>query len=198
MELIQEYNYLLLSSYGKDVFIDKNVVIRRPHLVSVGSMVAIDYGFYITTKAQIGDGIHIAPYVTIIGGEVGKLVMGHFTTIAAGCRLVPAGDEHKGAGLVGPTIPNPYKDKMKIGQIKFCDFASIGTNVVIHQGVKLGEGSVVGSCSLVTKDTEPWTFYSGVPAKPIQGIAKRKKDIMISHANKLGYDYSELSGLNKQ
>jgi acetyltransferase-like isoleucine patch superfamily enzyme len=179
-----QYDYKLLKACGEDVFISANVEIRRPHLVTVGSHVAIDTGFYCTVQAEIGDYVHIAPYVTVIGGELGFLKMGHFTTIAAGSRIVCVGDEHLGEGLVGPTIPAPYCDKRIIAPVIFENFASIGTNVVVLPGVTFREGSVVGACSLVNKDTEPWTIYVGIPAKPLKA---RRKDKMIAMARELGY-----------
>ena len=93
-------------------------------------------------------------------------------------------DEHLGEGLVGPTVPDRFRDKATVAPIVFNNFASVGTNVVILPGVTLGEGSVVGACSLVNGDTEPWTIYTGVPAKPKKA---RKKDTMIMMAKELGY-----------
>jgi acetyltransferase-like isoleucine patch superfamily enzyme len=179
-----QYNYNLLQSIGEDSFISANVEIRRPQMVSVGSHVAIDTGFYLTTQAQIGDYIHIAPYVTCIGGATTKLTLNHFTTIAAGSRIICASDEHLGAGLIGPTIPDKYRDKVFFGNVVFEMFASIGTNVVVMPGVTLGEGSVVGANSFVTKNTEPWTIYVGSPAKPVK---IRPKEKMIAFAKELGY-----------
>jgi acetyltransferase-like isoleucine patch superfamily enzyme len=179
-----QYDYRLLRSHGANTFISAHVEIRRPHLVTVGSHSAIDSGFYCTVRAEIGDYVHIAPYVTVIGGERGLLRMDHFTTIAAGSRIVCVGDEHLGEGLVGPTIPEKYSDKRIIAPVIFERFASVGTNVVVLSGVTLAEGSVVGACSLVTKSTEPWTIYVGVPAKPLKA---RRKDKMIEMARELGY-----------
>jgi dTDP-4-amino-4,6-dideoxy-D-glucose acyltransferase len=179
-----EYDYSLLKKVGVNSFISKNVEIRRPHLVEIGNNVAIDTGFYLTTGAQIGDYIHIAPYITVIGGATVKLIMDNFTTIAAGSRIVCASDGHLGDGLIGPTIPDEFRDSVTFGNVIFKKFASIGTNVVVLPGVTLAEGSVVGACSLVTKDTEPWTIYAGVPARPIK---IRPKDNMIEYAKKLGY-----------
>lgn len=179
-----QYDYSKLKSIGEDTFISNNVEIRRPHLVSVGSHVAIDTGFYLTTQAIIKDYIHIAPYITCIGGENGKLIMEDFTTIAAGCRLICSGDHHLGEGLIGPTIPEKYRDNVTYGNITLNRFASIGTNCVVMPGITLAEGSVIGACSLVTKDTEPWTIYIGVPARAIK---IRPKDKMIEFAKKLGY-----------
>jgi len=180
-----QFDYLLLQSCGENVFVSANVEIRRPHLVKIGSNTNIDSGFYCTVAAEIGDYCHITPYVSVIGGPKGLLKMGHFTTIAAGSRLVCVSDEYKGVGLVScPSIPEEFKDNLIIGPIIFEHFASVGTNVVILPGVTLAEGSVVGACSLVTKSTEPWTIYTGIPAKPIQARSREMKE----KARKMGYD----------
>jgi len=178
-----DFKYLL-KSFGEDVFISDKAEIKRPHLVSVGSHVAIDSGFYMTTGASIGDYIHIAPQITVIGGQKVKLIMNHFTTIAAGSRIICGSDNHLGAGLVGPTIPEEYKDEITFADVVFEMFASVGTNAVILPGVILGEGSVVGACSLISKNTEPWTIYVGVPARPFK---ERKRDKMLEYAKKMGY-----------
>lgn len=179
-----QYDYHLLRSCGENVFISANVEIRRPHLISIGNHVTIDTGFYCTVEAEIGDYIHIAPYVTVIGGATGMLRMGHFSSIAAGSRIICASDEHLGYGFPGPTIPPQYHDKVKTAPVVFKMCANVGTNVVILPGVTLGEGSVVGACSLVTRDTEPWTIYVGTPAKPVK---PRPKERMVAMAREMGY-----------
>lgn len=181
----REYDRELLKKYGQNIFISANVEIRRPQLVSVGSHVAIDTGFYCTVGAEIGDYIHIGPYVTVIGGGDGFLCMEHFTTIAAGSRIICGSDEHLGYGLVGPTAPAQFHDRVKIAPVIFRRFASAGTNVVIYPGVTLAEGTVIGACSLVTKNTEPWTIYQGTPARPIR---QRPRERMLAAARSLGYD----------
>lgn len=179
-----QYDYHLLKSVGDDVFISSKVEIRRPHLVRIGSHVAIDSGVYITTGADIGDYVHVAPYVTIIGGQSVKLIMGHFTTIAAGSRIICASDKHLGAGFVGPTIPPKYRDEVIYGNVTLEMFASVGTNAIIMPGVTLGEGSVIGANSFVTKDTEPWAIYVGTPARKVK---TRPRERMIQFARELGY-----------
>ena len=147
--------------------------------MAVGSHVAIDSGFYLTTRATIGNYVHIGPFVTCIGGANAILEMADYSTIAAGARLIALGDEHLGAGLVGPTIPSPYKDKLIGGRIKLEKFAAVGTNAIIMPGVTLREGSVVGAGSLLNRDTEPWTIYVGTPARAIR---TREKASMIQFA----------------
>jgi dTDP-4-amino-4,6-dideoxy-D-glucose acyltransferase len=178
------FEYALLDAVGDDVFISSAVEIRRPHLVRVGSHVAIDSGFYCTVAAELGDYIHIGPYVTAIGGAGSTLRMSHFTTIGAGCRLICGSDEFLGHGLAGSSVPDEYRDHVRLSTVTLAMFASLGTNVVVHPGVTLAEGSVVGSCSLVTKDTEPWTIYFGNPARPVRD---RPREKMIEAGKALGY-----------
>lgn len=173
-----------LKACGEDVWISPSVEIKRPHLVTVGSHVAIDSGFYLTTGAEIGDYIHIGPYVSVIGGATGLLRVGHFCTIAAGSRLICGSDEFKGAGLVGSTIPKEFADNLIIEPIILERFASLCTNVVVMPGVTIAEGCVIGAGSVVTKSTDPWTIYTGSPAKPLQ-IRPREK--MLEYAKRMGY-----------
>lgn len=58
------------------------------------------------------------------------------------------------------------------------DWAYIGTRVTILPGVKIGEGSVVASGSVVTKNVDPWVMIGGVPGKFIRHrpIVKYKLD----------------------
>jgi acetyltransferase-like isoleucine patch superfamily enzyme len=170
---------------GEDVRFGMNVDIRRPQFVSIGSHVAIDTGAYITTAAGIGDYVHIGPYVTVIGGPEARLTMGNFTNLAAGCRVICGSDRFMGEGLVGPaSLPDEFKDKMKLAPVVLEDFANVGTNAVIMPGVTLAQGTVIGACSLVTASTEPWTVYTGIPAKPQKS---RPWQTMVHYAEQLGY-----------
>lgn len=178
-----QYDYGLLDSCGDEVFISANVEIRRPHLVKIGHHVAIDSGFYCTVAAQIGDYSHIGPYVSVIGGGSAELRLMGFNTIGAGSRILCASDEFLGAGLVG-MVPLEYRDNVRFAPVHLEMFVSLGTNVVIHPGVTLAVGSVIGSCSLVTRSTEPWMIYVGIPAKPVK---VRRRDKMIVMAQELGY-----------
>ncbi len=43
--------------------------------------------------------------------------------------------------------------------------AFVGARSFILPGVKIGEGAIVGACSLVNRDIEPWAVYAGSPAR---------------------------------
>ena len=179
-----QYDQSLLKKCGTDVFISSKVEIRRPNLVTIGDHVAIDSGVYITTQAEISDYIHLSPYITIIGGAKSKIIIEDFVTIAAGTRIIAGSDKFLGDGFTSVTVPEEYRDTVNFSTVHIKRFAGIGTNVVIMPGVTIAEGSVIGACSLVTKDTDPWTIYMGVPAKPVK---IREKNKMLAFAKKLGY-----------
>lgn len=179
------YDKTLLKTCGDDVHISPLVSITRPELANIGNHVAIDPWLHCTTGLKTGDHVHISSHVSIIGGRTGLLQMGNFTNISTGGRIICGSDGFHGDGLVSaPGIPSELRDTLKIEPIIFEDFVNTGANVTVLPGVRLGEGSVIGACSLVTENTEPWTIYAGIPAKPI-GVRPREK--MLEYAKKLGY-----------
>ena len=58
----------------------------------------------------------------------------------------------------------------KYGDIHLGKGCYIGLNVTILPGVHIGEGAVIGSCALVTKDVPAWTIATGVPARVVREI----------------------------
>jgi len=73
----------------------------------------------------------------------------------------------------GPDIKdwsNVKKDKIKI-----CDKVWIGFNAIILKGVTIGEGAIIASGSVVTKDVPAWTVVGGNPAKVIREIPESER-----------------------
>ena len=54
------------------------------------------------------------------------------------------------------------------GQTRIGRFCFLGMNATVRDGVRLGEGTYVAMSATVTKDTEPWGFYAGTPARRVK------------------------------
>jgi acetyltransferase-like isoleucine patch superfamily enzyme len=171
---------------GEDVFMNSNVEITRPELCRIGNHVAIDYGFYCTTKLTIGDYVHISPHVAVIGGKNTSLTVEDFCFLSVGSKYICGSETFKGEGLIGPLIPEEFQDEQQLWPITLCRFSGALANSVVLPGVTMAEGSVLGANSLLKEDTEPWTVYAGNPARPIR---KRSEYKAYEYAEKMGYKY---------
>lgn len=176
-------DYKNFKKVGEDVRIDPSAQIVRPELIELGSHISIDMGVYFSTSAIIGDWIHIAPQVSIIGGADSLLIMEHFSALATGTRVICASDNFK-EGFLNPFISRKYR-KVINETITLKLYSSTGTNCSIMPGVTMGIGSVLGSNSVLTKNTEPWGIYAGAPAKR---IGTRDSKLILQGAKELGYE----------
>lgn len=154
------------KSMGEGVRVYSLAKIVKQEVIEIGDHSMIDDFTFIYGGAgiKIGRYVHIASFVSIIGG--GELEIGDYAAIAAGARLITGTDTYEGGARMSAALP-PEQRNVQLKKIIIGKDAFIGTNAVVHPGVTIGEGAVVGSCSLVLKDCEPWTIYAGVPCRPI-------------------------------
>jgi chloramphenicol O-acetyltransferase type B len=64
----------------------------------------------------------------------------------------------------------------------------IGYGAIILAGVKIGEGSIIGAGSIVSKDVNPYSIYAGVPAVKIKNRFDKKEDLN-KHLNLVNSKY---------
>ena len=62
-------------------------------------------------------------------------------------------------------VANAWDNK---GNIVIGNDVWIGYEAVIFAGVTIGDGAIIGTRAVVTKDVPPYTIVGGVPAKPIR------------------------------
>jgi acetyltransferase-like isoleucine patch superfamily enzyme len=150
---------------GIDVRICSDVYFKNEENIKLGSHISIDKGFYCTTSLEMGDYIHISPYVTCIGGDNGMLIAHGFNNIMAGARIICSSDRFSGLGLPGAMIPERFKGESITKPVVLHRFSNLGTNAIALPGSTLREGVLVTAGSLIMGDTVPWGIYKGNPAR---------------------------------
>lgn len=172
---------------GEDVILSDRITIKQNDVCVIGNHVAIDDGFYCTTKMEIGNYVHISPYVTCIGGKDGQFIAKGFNNIMAGARIVCGSDRFDDSGLFGAMIPKELKGNQIIKPVIMEEFSNIGTNAIVLAGSTLRRGVLVTAGSLLIGDTEEWGIYKGNPAILVSKIDGSK---IIENAKQLGYNES--------
>lgn len=107
------------------------------------------------------------------------LVIGRYCSIACGAKFIftsanhtqrylssyPFGIFYDEWDLPVERITDTWDNK---GDIIIGNDVWIGYEAVIMQGVHIGDGAVIGTRAVVTKDVKPYTIVGGVPAKTIR------------------------------
>ena len=120
----------------------------------------------------------------LLGCKVGKNVMiGHAVRLDFGnARLIEIGDN---AVISNNTtilchkrdISCYFKDSdsgklpFKYEKVTIGKGCQIGLNCTILPGVSIGEGTIIGSCSLITRDSPAWCIAVGSPAKVVRTLS---------------------------
>ena len=108
-----------------------------------------------------------------------KLKIGKFCSIACGAKFLFTSANHTMRSLSTYPFPIFFEewglDSKEIrsawdnkGDIVIGSDVWIGYEAVILSGVTVGDGAIIGTRAVVTKDVPPYTGVGGVPAKPIR------------------------------
>lgn len=108
-----------------------------------------------------------------------KLVIGKYCSIACGAKFLFTSANHTMSSLstypfplfweewdLGPEHVREAWDNK--GDIVIGNDVWIGYEAVIMSGVHIGDGAIIGTRAVVTKDVPPYTIVGGVPAKVIK------------------------------
>lgn len=170
-KLLKEMGFKTL---GREVKISDKAAIYNPELMEVGDYSRIDDFCVISGRVSIGRNVHVAVFCNVAGGELG-VTLEDFSGLAYGCHVFSQSDDYSGRTLTNPTIPEEFKKVLRAPVI-LKRHVIVGTCSVVLPGVTVEEGTSVGAMSMVTKSTEPWSVYFGVPAKKLKS---RKKDLLL-------------------
>jgi acetyltransferase-like isoleucine patch superfamily enzyme len=114
-------------------------------------------------RCVIGDGCALSNS-TIVATESVEILAETF--IGGGCNIYDTDFHHVDAsGRLANAPAAAPRAAIRIGPRAF-----VGGHVTVLKGVTIGEGAVVGACSVVTRDVPPGEVWAGVPAKFIRKV----------------------------
>lgn len=171
----QQLNAMGFKHTGKNVRISDKASIYNPELIEIGDNSRIDDFCVVSGRVVIGRNVHIAVFNNVAGGELG-VHLDDFTGLAYACHVFSQSDDYSGRSLTNPTVPDEYKSEIKAA-VYLRRHVIIGAGTIVLPGVTIEEGSSVGAMSMVTKSTEPWSIYFGVPAKRIKSRDKKLMEL---------------------
>ncbi len=113
---------------------------------------------------SVGQNAYIGQDLLIIDepSDWGMVSIGDRAAISARVTLVVHSNPH--FSRIDPYVPTKY------APIIIENDAWLGTGVVVLPGITIGEGSVVGANSVVTRDVPPYTIVAGAPARFIREV----------------------------
>lgn len=155
-----------LDNYNQLCFL-KNIV-KNPNII-VG-----DYTYYDDFEDVSNFEKNVKYHFDFIGD---KLIIGKFCMIASGVSFIMNGGNH----LTESTSAYPFaifggawKDAMEgkhypsKGDTIIGNDVWIGHNATIMPGITVGDGAIIATGSVVTKDVEPYAIVGGNPNKKIK------------------------------
>lgn len=130
--------------------------------ISIGNNVRIDDYSIISGHVTMGNNIHISAYVALYGSK--SIVLEDYTGISAKSIVYSAMDDFGGDFFIGP-IHLDSCTNVTGGKVLLKKYSQIGANTVVFPNLTIGEGTVVGACSMVKHSLDDWSIFYGVPAK---------------------------------
>ena len=163
-------------------FMRREAYLRFP--VQGNLLEALDEG-----RARIGPSVLIEPgcWFTLPGAA--ELDVGEGTFINIGCMIAVSGNVSIGKHCMfanhcfvtdadhrfdDPELPITWQGFTSKGPVTIGDNCWFGTNCVVTSGVTIGERTVVGANSVVTRDLPAGVIAAGAPAKVIKAIEFEK------------------------
>ncbi|MDO6708246.1 CatB-related O-acetyltransferase [Photobacterium sp. 1_MG-2023] len=123
----------------------------------------------------LGDHSTKAVWESGIFGEVDKLVIGKFCSIASGAVFMLAGNQgHRHDWISSyPFDVSEFGNKVKpgferVGDTVIGNDVWLGSECVIMPGVHIADGAVIGARAVVTKDVPPYSIVVGNPGRVVK------------------------------
>ena len=143
-----------------------------------GLMLVYSYGGEII----MGDHCSLSPMSRIVSTK--KISIGNRVLIGHNVNIIDNISHPLDAKLRHEDYVNSYTTGMqeydlKSEEIIIEDDVWIGHDSTVLKGIKIGRGAVIGACSVITKDVEPWTVNVGNPLRVIRHLDEQKEDTAL-------------------
>ena len=160
------------KSFGCRVKISRKASIYNPANITIGNNVRIDDFVIITAGEEdiiIGNNVHIAAFCGLFGSQ--GITLEDFSGLSSRVSIYSVSDDYSGQFLTNPTIPSEFR-KISKGRVTLKKHVIVGSNSVILPGVTIGVGTAVGALTLVRKNLDEWSIYSGFLCRKITSRRK--------------------------
>lgn len=150
---------------GKGTKINKTAIIDLSYGGSIefGENCEVGHGVMVLSyggKISIGNAVSLNPYCVLYGH--GNLEIGDGVRIAAQTVIIPANHNYQNRNEF------IYQQGERCLGINIEEDVWIGTGCKILDGVTIRKGTIIAAGAVVTKSTEPYGIYAGVPARKIK------------------------------
>lgn len=181
-KLWYKYNYIKLRRKQVKVF-------RTLKSYGINNYICQGVQFYSPEQITLGNHVWIGNNVKIDGR--GTVNIGDGCIIARDTELISSNHYFQGDDL----MEVPYDKRFIAKPIVIGENVWIGIRVVVLPGVEIGEGAVIGACSVVTKNVPALAIVAGNPARVIryrdsEQYYKLKLEGKIYLKENYNYDYS--------
>ncbi|MCD4653241.1 acyltransferase [bacterium] len=191
----------ILGKVGRGTVFGRNMTIRHPHKIRLGSDCIFDDLVVLDAKGDNNTGITIGDQViiarnTVVSCKGGDIEIGDFSNISLNCMIhseksvkigknnlwaaycyVIGGGNHTFKRTDIPIMQQPSY----VNGIVMDDDIWLGADVRILDGSHIGTGVVIGAGALVNRDIPEYKLAAGMPARVIRD---RRNDKPVENAKK--------------
>lgn len=175
--LVQKINLAHLTGEG-DIAVMENELIDNKGNLHITPPLSVDYGFNIHVGKNFYanmDCVFLDVAEIFIGDDV---MFGPRVSLITATHPIDAGVRTRG---------------LELGQsIEIGNRVWLGANVTVNPGVKIGDETIVGSGSVVTKDLPAGVIAVGNPAKILRKIDLKDKKVWEAKENEYFSDLADL------
>ena len=174
-----EVEFLGLAQIGKNVLISRKASIYSPEKMTIGDNVRIDDFCILSGTIHFSNNIHIAAGCYLFAGS-SEISFADYSGLSSRCTVYASSDDYSGDYLTNPMVPDEYRHVIS-ASVSLGKHVVVGSGSTVLPGVSIAEGCSIGSMSLITKSTEPWGIYVGIPCKRIKDRSKRVLELEELH-----------------